>query len=120
MKKDNFYPLSDFLGRQYFELIGANKKDFSDGVVIDYLNEQNDDVFPSSGCFTSKSSKSAAYRYVKLKRTGGGYYGYSEFKVFAYQTVTEVSRKRTVTTNSGGATSGDKAVNGTNTLLLCR
>lgn len=105
---------ADFLGRQYFELIGANKIDFSDGVVIDYLNEQNDEVFPSSGCFTSKSSNNAAYRYVKLKRTGGGYYGYSEIKVFAYQTVTEVSRNKTVTTNEGSAIAGEKAVNGTN------
>ena len=105
---------ADFLGRQYFELIGANNEDFSDGVIIDYMNERNDELFPSSGCFESKGSGNAAYRYVKLKRTGGGYYGYSELKVFAYQTVTEVSRGGSVTTNSGSAVSGDRAVNGTN------
>jgi len=105
---------ADFLGRQYFELIGANKEDFSDGVVLDYMNEQNDDLFPSSGCFESVQNGKDAYRYVKLKRTGGGYYGYSELKVFAYQTVTEVSKNKTVTTSPGSYTSGDKAVNGTN------
>lgn len=105
---------ADMLGRQYFQFIGANNSDFSDGVVLGYMNEQNDEVFPSSGCFTSVPDKKEAYRYIKFKRTGGGYYGYSELCVYAYQTVTEVSRGKKVVTNSGSAVSGDKAVNGTN------
>lgn len=104
----------DHLGRQYFQIMGANCEDFSDGVVLDYMEERNDEIFPSSGCFTSVQSGKNAYRYIKLKRTGGGYYGYSEFMVYAYQTVTEVSRGKTVTTNSGSALSGERAVNGTN------
>lgn len=104
----------DYLGRQYFEFIGANKDDFSDAVRLDYMEEQNDEIFPPSGCFTSSLDGKAAYRYIKLKRTGGGYYGYSEICVYAYQSVTEVSRGKAVVTSPGSAISGDKAVNGTN------
>ncbi len=79
-------------GRQYIEIIGAKNADFSDAVVLGKLDALDDEAFPHGGRWTVNLDGNKAYRYIKLQRTGGGDYQYAELKVWAQQSVTEVSR----------------------------
>ena len=113
------YSAPDEGGRQYFQILGANNEDFSDAEVLGEMGAQDDTVFPDNGPFTAELDGQRAFRYIKLQRTGDGYYGYSELKVYAHQTVTEVSRGKSAvasySTVAGGFTYGPElAVNGTN------
>lgn len=114
------YQVQDEGGRQFFHILGANSADFSDAVVLGGMGAQDDSIFPDDGPFVIDLNGMRAFRYIRLQRTGDGYYGYSELKVFARQTVTEVSRgmpaEASYSTVAGGYTYGpERAVNGTNT-----
>ncbi len=86
------YDLDYPSGRQYIEIVGANKADLSDGVVLGSLGAQDDTLFPHGGKLSFELDGKKAYRYVALKRTGGGDYMYGEFRVWAKQTVTDIAR----------------------------
>ena len=79
-------------GRQYIDIIGANNEDFSDAVTLGSLTERDDSVFPHKGAFVVVTDGDSAYRYIRIQRTGNGDYQYAEVKVWAKQTVTDVSR----------------------------
>lgn len=110
------YNTADEGGRRWFKIFGANKADFSDSVELAVMGDENTGAFPDNGPFAVNLSGERAYRYVKMERTGGYYYGYSEFKVFAKQTVTDVARNKTATAGITDATYSTNAVlNGKNT-----
>ena len=79
-------------GRQYIEIVAANNADLSDAVVLGSLGAQDDTLFPHGGKLAFELDGENAYRYVALKRTGGGDYMYGEFRVWAKQTVTDIAR----------------------------
>ncbi|MBP3361628.1 MAG: hypothetical protein J6N52_12280 [Clostridia bacterium] len=111
------YNQADEGGRRYFKILAANEPDFSDAVVLSEMGAPDDTLFPDNGPYLTELDGTRAYRYVKMQRTGGYYYGYSEFKVFAKQTVTEVSRNKTAIADEeaeGGTYAAGLAVNGTN------
>ncbi|MBP3361627.1 MAG: discoidin domain-containing protein [Clostridia bacterium] len=112
------YNQADEGGRRYFKILAANEPDFSDAVVLSEMGAPDDNIFPDNGPYVAELDGAKAYRYVKMQRTGGYYYGYSEFKVFAKQTVTEVSRNKTAIADEeaeNGMFAAGLAVNGTNT-----
>lgn len=111
------YDIDNEGGRRWFKIYAANNADFSDAVELAVMKDVDDEIFPPKGAFTVELDGSRAFRYVKMQRTGGYYHGYSEFKVFAKQTVTEVSRNKSVSagiTPDMGNYPPEKAVNGTN------
>lgn len=87
-------------GRQYIQILGAKQADFSDAEVLGNIDEANDEIFPHGGKWSVTLDGNKAYRYIKLQRTGGGAYRWAELKVWAKQTVTEVSRKAPATADN--------------------
>lgn len=79
-------------GRQYIEILGANNQDFSDAVSLGSLDALDNEKFPHSGKLEFTLDGKEAYRYIRLKRTGGGDYKYAELRVWAMQTATDVAR----------------------------
>ena len=79
-------------GRQFIDIIGANKSDLSDAVTLGSLGEKNDDSFAHQSSFKVDVNGNNAYRYIAVKRTGGGNYHYAELRVWAEQTVTNISK----------------------------
>lgn len=103
--------------REHFEIIGANCEDLSDGVRLGGLEEADTALFPKGGKFTLELPEKTAYRYVCVRKTQfPADVCYSEIKVYAMQTVTEVSREKPVLADTEFHVqySAKKAVNGTN------
>ncbi len=105
-------------GRRALSIEASNSISFQDATKYDVLDSlpdgTQDTLFPDNGCFTAKGNGNA-YRYIRIRRTGGYYYGYSEIKVWANQDVTEVTRNKPVTVSyqDSSTYAGSDAVNGT-------
>ncbi len=112
-------------GRCNISFEGSNDISFKEGTydVIDTLGNQDTTdstgegdctLFPENSSYTAEGNGNA-YRYIRIRRNGGYYYGYSEIKVWAKQDVTEVTRKKNVIYDNQYSSSyaASKAVNGT-------
>ena len=112
------YKQADEGGRRALSIEASNSISFQDASKFDVLGSLPDGtqntLFPDNGCFTAKGNGNA-YRYIRIRRTGGYYYGYSEIKVWANQDVTEVTRNKPVTVSyqDSSTYAGSDAVNGT-------
>jgi len=107
--------IDDSGGRCYFEIQGSNSEDFDTYTVLGKMEGTNEEIFPEGGCFSFDSDVNAFYRYVRLQRTkGAGSYAYSEIKVFATQTVTQIPIASAEASGADSIFTAERCINGTN------
>lgn len=74
------------------EIQGSNTEDFTSyDTLLDIEGNATWDHYPY---YAVTQSEVKPYRYIRLQKTGGGYYGFSEMEVFADVTVSEISKNK--------------------------
>ena len=101
----------------FFRIIASNFSDFLSYDILGEVQVYDSNIFPLKGKLEVVLPLKKSYRYVRVEKLDNTAFTLAEIKIFAKQTMTEVSRNKPAIASSSYSASYNpqKANNGTNT-----